>query len=106
MAFIATAPDEKGKSETLGVVRTITDDTNQRDEYAIIVRSDMKGKGLGRLLMEKMVRYCTNRGSREIWGLVLKNNEAMLGLVNSLGFKAAPSSETSAYKVTLKLPPK
>lgn len=102
MAFIATSPDEKGKFETLGVIRTITDDTNLRDEYAIIVRSDMKGKGLGRLLMEKMVRYCTNRGSREIWGLVLKNNEAMLGLVKNLGFKAGPSSETNAYKVTLK----
>ena len=103
MAFIATALEENRKPETLGVVRAITDNTNQRDEYAIIVRSDMKGKGLGRLLMEKMVRYCTDRGSREIWGLVLKNNEAMLGLVKSLGFKAGPSSEPSAYKVSLKL---
>jgi len=43
MAFIATAPDESGKPETLGEVRTIADPDNRIAEYSIIVRSDLKG---------------------------------------------------------------
>ena len=31
-------------------------------EFAIVVRSDLKGQGLGRVLLEKMIRYCRERG--------------------------------------------
>ncbi|MCB1718734.1 MAG: acetate--CoA ligase family protein, partial [Candidatus Competibacteraceae bacterium] len=54
MAFIATATDAQGNSETLGVVRTFTDPDNERAEYAIVVRSDMKGQRLGWKLLDKM----------------------------------------------------
>ena len=63
MAFVATHVVD-GESETLGVVRTSTKPDNSSAEFAIIVRSDMKGTGLGSLLFEKMIRYCKSRGTR------------------------------------------
>ncbi len=47
MAFIATAVGESGTPETLGVVRTSTKPDNSEAEFAILIRSDLKGTGLG-----------------------------------------------------------
>ncbi len=57
MAFIAEAPQISG-AETLGVARVATDPDNIEAEFAVLVRSDLKGRGLGRLLLERLFRYC------------------------------------------------
>lgn len=87
MAFIATAKAVDGASETLGVVRAIADPDNTTAEFAILVRSDLKAKGLGRVLLEKVVRYCRARGTKELVGEVLANNRRMLALAARLGFR-------------------
>jgi acetyltransferase len=87
MAFIATAPDESGKPETLGEVRTIADPDNMVAEYSVIVRSDLKRTGLGHKLMSKMIDYCRSRGTRRITGQVLCRNPAMLGMIGAMGFR-------------------
>ena len=89
MAFIATAPGEGGKPETLGVVRTVTDPNNEEAEYAIVVRSDLKGEGLGRKMMDKMIDYCRARGTKYYVGQVLRENRSMLGLPS---LSASPST--------------
>ncbi|MEJ8827296.1 acetate--CoA ligase family protein, partial [Variovorax humicola] len=54
MAFIAEGVDASGCPETLGVARTVSDPDNIEAEFAIIVRSDLKGAGLGRLLLAQL----------------------------------------------------
>jgi len=103
MAFIATAPDKNGKHETLGVVRTITDPDNERAEYAIIVRSDLKGQGLGWKLLDKMIHYCRSRGTRYIVGQVLLNNKPMLKMVQEMGFTRKDISADGVAEVSLQL---
>jgi acetyltransferase len=104
MAFIATAPDEHGEPETLGVVRTVTDPDNESAEFAVLVRSDLKGKGLGSMLMKKIVDYCRSRGTAEIKGLVLASNESMIGLARSLGFRieSGPDGDTVVARLALR----
>jgi acetyltransferase len=103
MAFIATAAENGGKTETLGVVRAVTDPDNRRAEFAIIVRSDIKGQGLGYTLMDKMIRYCRGRGTGEIVGQVLLTNKAMLDLAQSLGFESHTLPDAEVVEVRLKL---
>ena len=107
MAFIATAPDERGEPETLGVVRTVTDPDNQSAEFAVLVRSDMKGQGLGHMLMNRIIDYCRSRGTAEIKGLVLASNESMLGLARRLGFRieAGPEPDTVVARLSLRRAP-
>jgi acetyltransferase len=95
------APAEVG--ETLGVVRAITDPNNDRAEFAIIVRSDRKGEGLGYALLEKMVRYCRERGTQELVGQVLPDNRPMLDLAQALGFESRFRPEDGAVEVRLAL---
>jgi acetyltransferase len=104
MAFIASAAEDGGKTETLGVVRAVTDPDNRRAEFAIIVRSDIKGQGLGYALMDKMIRYCRGRGTGEIVGQVLLTNKAMLDLAATLGFESHDLPDAEVVEVRLKLP--
>jgi acetyltransferase len=95
MAFIATAPDKDGKPETLGEVRSIADPDNRLAEYSIIVRSDMKGAGLGRKLLSKMIDYCRSRGTWRLAGDVLCRNQAMLSMIGALGFRRRISPDST-----------
>jgi acetyltransferase len=87
MAFIAVAGEATAAAEVLGVARACADADNSAAEFAVLVRSDMKQQGLGRLLMRKLIRYCRDRGTQELWGSVLADNAAMLQLARSLGFR-------------------
>ncbi|KQQ97135.1 bifunctional acetate--CoA ligase family protein/GNAT family N-acetyltransferase [Massilia sp. Leaf139] len=92
MAFILTRPTADGR-ETLGVVRVVTDPDNVAGEFAIVVRSDLQGKGLGTLLMAALVDYCRARGLREITGVALAENLGMQALARHHGFTIQPDGD-------------
>ncbi len=64
-----------------------------RAEFGIIVRSDIKGRGLGRILLEKLIGYCRARGIGELIGEVLQDNRRMLALSRELGFEIGPARQ-------------
>ncbi len=103
MALIAKQRTREGEGDTIGVVRTITDPNNERAEFAIIVRSDMKGHGLGRALLKRMISYCQSRGTKEMVGQVMQENAAMLAFVEELGFTRARVDGENVYEVKLAL---
>ncbi|MES2116066.1 MAG: bifunctional acetate--CoA ligase family protein/GNAT family N-acetyltransferase [Pseudomonadota bacterium] len=102
MAFIATAAGTGGQPETLGVVRAVVDADNQSAEFAIIVRSDLKGLGLGRILFQKLVDYFRSRGTAELSGEALSENNGVQNLVRHFGGAVLPHAE--AGMVNLRLP--
>lgn len=101
MAFIAT--DAQDGSETLGVVRAIADPNQHSAEFAIIVRSELKGQGLGHALLEKIIGYCRDTGIQELVGEVLGDNQKMLALAQSFGFKRHSTPDPAVIEVRLKL---
>ena len=103
MAFIATTAGAGGEPETLGVVRAVADPDNIEAELGIIVRSDLKGAGLGEVLLGRIVRYCRSAGTQVLMGQVLRNNARMLALVKRNGFAIVPSPEPGAVTIRLAL---
>jgi len=103
MAFIATLPGADGEPETIGTVRAVTDSDNARAEFGIIVRSDLKGRSLGFLLMRKMIRYCRSRGTGELVGDVLRENAPMLKLARALGFEIVTGEDNDFVRLRLPL---
>jgi acetyltransferase len=86
MAFLAIAREGgDGEPQTIGVVRTVADPDNHTAELSIVVRTDRKRLGLGRILLRKAVDYCRSRGTREIAGDVLVGNDSMLELARRFG---------------------
>lgn len=87
MAFLATASRLVGNGEeTLGVIRTHTDPDNISAEFAVVIRDNLQGEGLGRMLMQKMIDYCRQRGTLEISGTTMPSNKGMQKLAKKLGF--------------------
>ena len=87
MAFVATAQLAGGGEETLGVARAICDPDNHDAEFGIVVRSDVKGGGLGQRLMTKLIAHLRARGTKRLVALVLVENDRMLELARELGFE-------------------
>ncbi|MBI3228808.1 MAG: bifunctional acetate--CoA ligase family protein/GNAT family N-acetyltransferase [Burkholderiales bacterium] len=105
MAFIACRQLADGSSETLGVVRAVTDPDNQSAEFGVIIRSDLKGKGLGYVLMNKLIRYYKSRGTQEIIGEALSQNTGVQNLVRNLGFEISNIPDSGTVRLLLNLRP-
>jgi len=90
IAFVATETAADGTEHTIGVVRAVADPDNLSAEFGIIVRSELKGSGLGEQLMHKLIRTLRERGTRRLFATVLVENQRMLELAKSLGFTFLP----------------
>ena len=67
--------------------RLFIDPIKRRAEYAAIVRSDRQGLGLGRIILEALIEHGRQHRLLQIWGIVMRDNHAMLGLAKRLGFE-------------------
>ena len=105
MAFIASATDTEGRPETLGVVRIVADPDHHACEFAIIIRSDLKGLGLGSMLMKKIIAYARGRGIRQFVGDVMAENQPMITLLKRMGFRTGRADEPGILRATLDLQP-
>ena len=72
----------------LGLVRLKEELDEETAEFAILVRSRLKGHGLGWMLMRRVIDYGKEKGLRRVYGDVLAENAAMLQMCEELGFKA------------------
>jgi acetyltransferase len=77
-----------GDEMPLGVVRLYAEPDQVSCEFAILVRSDLHGHGLGTTLMNRIIRIARERGLKRMVGSVLRDNVRMLRLVRELGFVA------------------
>jgi RimJ/RimL family protein N-acetyltransferase len=101
MAFVAI--DESG-SEMLGVVWVYCDSIHATGEYAILLRSDLKGRGLGWDLMQLIIEYANAEGLSRLSGQVLQENSVMLKMCRELGFEIKTDAEDRGlFDVTLQL---
>jgi acetyltransferase len=86
VAFVAVRLSEPGRGEIVGEVRTFGYPDAATAEFAIIVRSDMKRRGLGRSLMEHVIRHATVNGL-ELIGQIATHNVAMIRLAERSGME-------------------
>jgi RimJ/RimL family protein N-acetyltransferase len=87
MAFVAV--DGKTR-KLLGVVRLHDDAEGYGAEFAVLVRSRLKGHGVGWLLMKRMLDFARHKRSlKTVWGQVLSENTSMLTMCAELGFLIA-----------------
>ena len=84
MAFVAF---DEATGDLVGVVRIHSDSIYESGEYAILLRSDLKGRGLGWALMQMIIEYARSEGLKVISGDVLAENTVMLAMCRSLGFE-------------------
>ncbi len=99
MAFIAL--DESG--ETLGVARAVVDPDNIEAEFGIVIRSDLKGGGLGERLLRKLADHLRARGTQVLTATVLAENQRMLALARDMGFVVSGRTADGTRQLRLAL---
>ncbi len=105
MTFIAVAATRTGETRMLGEVRAVCDPDNFRAEFAIQVATRWQGRGLGRLLLDKMLRYLRTRGTVEVVGECLTENLSVAALARHAGFSVTPGASPDIHVMRLVLNP-
>ena len=86
MAFVAL---ETSTGALAGISRLSCDPDRFAAEYALLVRTDLQGHGLGWELLRQIVDYAKADGIGRIEGIVLSENSKMLTMCREFGFKVA-----------------
>ncbi|OEF27630.1 bifunctional acetate--CoA ligase family protein/GNAT family N-acetyltransferase [Vibrio rumoiensis] len=102
MAFVATRMENK-QEVLLGVARVVADSHNYDAEFSILVRSDLKGKGLGKMLMQKLIDYSRTKGTIRLSGITMPSNKGMVSLAKKLNFKTDIHFEDNTVDMLLTL---
>jgi GNAT superfamily N-acetyltransferase len=85
-ATIALVLVDADGTEIRGEGRVHLDPVTECAEFALAVDPEFTGKGLGRLLVSRLVEASRAAGMREIWGDTQAENNRMLALAKELGF--------------------
>lgn len=95
MAFAVTVETD-GVERFVGVGRYVVDAATRSAEVALVLADAWQRQGLGRRLLETLLEHARSTGVREMVGLVLATNVAMLRLARSMGFtvSAVPDDAT------------
>lgn len=93
---------EGDKRRIIGVARLVMQPDLNSGQYAVVVHDNLQRRGLGRKLMEMLIRIGKDKGLNEIYGEVLPDNEKMLGLCRDLGFTMGYPSQ-GIIRVSLQL---
>lgn len=102
IAFVVVRK-EQGVPAIIGVSRALINPENTDAEFAILIRSDLKGVGLGRILMTKVIDYCRTKQTKQMSGMTMPTNRGMLTLAQKLGFELDISFEDGTADMVLPL---
>lgn len=80
----------------VGVSRLVIYPGHEKAEFAVIVRSDLKGHGIGRHLMKRLVDYARTRRVGTLYGDILRENMPMTEFMRGLGFAIEDIPESEA----------
>jgi acetyltransferase len=100
MAFVAAAGPE-----ILGEVRLYTYPGEATAEFALLVRSDMQRRGLGRALLQKAIDFCRASGRATLIAQIRPDNTAMTALARACGFEVEPAPGANLAVAHLDLRP-
>jgi acetyltransferase len=101
MAFVAI---DRESGLLCGISRYAADPDRERAEFGLLVRSDLKGRGLGTLLMNALIAFARSEGIGSLEGLVLRENTRMIELCRALGFTfGADQAASEPLRATLTL---
>jgi acetyltransferase len=87
MTFVAIGSPAPGEPPALmGEVRAVSDPHGREAEFAIQLHRSWQGKGLGSLLMQRIIDYQRRRGTQTLVGECLVENQGMRNLAQKTGF--------------------
>lgn len=100
IALVAIQENE-GEEKMLAVSRVIIDVSKGQAEFAVLVRDECQGKGIGAELLSQCLSIARKRGIDRVTGVVLAENTQMLALGRKLGFKVTRVPGSSEFELMI-----
>jgi acetyltransferase len=92
--------NSSGKRRNVGVGRLVNQPGTETGEFATLVADDFQEVGLGHKLTDMLIGIAQEKGLKSMYGVILRDNAKMVGLVRSLGFTIEPI-DADEYKATI-----
>ncbi len=87
-----------------GVVRIAAHaDDSTSGEFAIVIRDDYQGEGLGSILFDLLLQIALVRGFKRLVGLAFVENQGILNLARSMGLPVATRVSRGEMTITIEL---
>lgn len=102
-ALVAAEPLPPGEALVGAVARVAIVPNTRSAEFAILVSRYIAEMGLGRQLMQRLVRWARGKRLEHLYGDVLEHNSPMLSLAKSLGFRREHGETQGLVRVVLDL---
>jgi acetyltransferase len=104
MAFVAICR-EKGQEIVVGVARYALQDAPGPDEAesAVVVADDYQNRGIGKLLLGRLLTYARAKGIRQLRGNLQVGNNRMLDLVRRSGLPHKTRFVDGIWQVSIDL---
>jgi acetyltransferase len=105
MALVVERRDpETGEREIMGVGRlSRLGGSREEAEYSILISDAFQRRGLGTLLLERLLEVGREEGLQRITAEILYDNRAMQGISRKLGFKLRRDPDEGVFKAELDL---
>jgi acetyltransferase len=91
-------------AEPVGLARLCADPDGVAGEFLVLVHASARGRGLGRLLVERMLADCRLRELLLVRAATLEGNAAMLALARACRFQLLPAADGTVELVRALLP--
>ncbi len=106
LALLALAPNPSvpGAEMIVGISRYIANHDGESAEFAVVVADAWHGRGIGRMLMQRIIACARKRRLKRLDGVVLRANQGMIKFSEQLGFVVSDDpDEPEQVTVTLDL---
>ncbi len=101
MAVVLETSDPRYEPEIVGIAQYFRDPETDFADVGFIVKDTWQGKGLGRILVEEMIRLARENGIKGLTADVLANNQAMLHLFEQTGLDVRTETESGVVLVEI-----
>lgn len=92
MAYVATVAEPKGERQ-VGVCRYAGADSTDGAEISVAVADDWQHRGLGKLLLRRLIEHARTHGVRRLYSMDAASNQGIRQLARGLGFNEKPDPD-------------
>jgi len=100
---LTSDPASPAGRKIVGVSRYIANYDGESAEFAVVVTDTWQGRGIGRMLIERLIGSAKRRGLKRLEGVVLRANRGMLKFAEQLGFEVRENPD-EPEQLTIVLP--
>jgi acyl-CoA hydrolase/GNAT superfamily N-acetyltransferase len=100
MALVAVVLDS-GMEKIVGIGRYIVDRATNFAEFALVIRDDWQGRGIGKALLNSIIEVACKKGLEGFTAYILERNKRMLGLLDKTGYPYETKMKEGIYTVRI-----